>query len=245
MKKGIWRAVEWVNPDGTGEKLRLREVAIPTDDVMIRATRKFMMDNYGRDSIWLRPVMIVFHAMGDGDLQRSLEVSSFLNDSLPSAWATLRKAGAVPNCAHFIVDRDGSIYCLTPPRNEAGEPEYRGPHRWLVRRHQDANPVAIGIENVTPEGDWTSLTKEQIESNSILARWLVSFEHGNIRYVTSHHQFNDDKTYESFLNAFGLHHYRRKFRTVGRRDVGNETFEKIVQHTNRSGVRLVPFFNSR
>src|SRR5258706_15265492 len=109
------KAVEWSNPNGVREKMKITEMAIPIDRKMRALTTDFVRSNYGLDSPWLHPRVIVFHAMGDGDLKTSLEVSSFLNDRIPEEWGMLYKAGKLPNGAHFIIEKNGDVICLSPP----------------------------------------------------------------------------------------------------------------------------------
>src|SRR5258706_213056 len=109
------KMVEWINPNGVREKMKITEMAIPIDQKMRALTTDFVRSNYGLDSPWLHPRVIVFHAMGDGDLKTSLEVSSFLNDRIPEEWGTLYKAGNLPNGAHFIIEKNGNVICLSPP----------------------------------------------------------------------------------------------------------------------------------
>lgn len=247
QKKSVARKVEWTNPDGSHEQLSFTEMAIPFPESVKNLSRHFVHDVYGLDSIWLAPRMIVFHAMGDGDLKISLEVSSFLHDRMPESWGTLAKAGALPNGAHFIVDRDGTIYCLFPPvsKTDSSISYLRNNHRWYIKRHQDGNPVAIGIENVTPKGNYTALTEAQQEANATLARWLFWFENGNIEFIASHHQFNDDEEYDRFLTFFHLQNFKKQYRTMGRKDVGDETLNELVQKINQSGVTFSPFFTQK
>jgi|GEM_PF-1813487 hypothetical protein len=244
QKKSIKRRVEWRNPDGTKEEMNIIEMAVPFGEAMKEHTKAFVYAVYGLDSIWLKPKMIVFHAMGDGDLKTSLEVSSFLNDQIPESWGTLSKAGALPNGAHFIVDRDGTIICLSPPVSNADDQFSfeRDHHHWFIKRHQDGNPVAIGIENVTPRGDYTSLTREQITSNAKLARWLIWFENGEIEFVTGHHQFNDDKNYDQFLQYFHLKNLKMQFRTKGRKDIGDKNLTEILKRIQSFGIPIKNFF---
>ena len=100
------KKVEWTNPNGVREKMIITEMAIPIDQKMKTLTKDFVLSNYGLDSPWLHPRVIVFHAMGDGDLKTSLEVSSFLNDRIPDSWGNLFKAGLLPNGAHFIIEKN-------------------------------------------------------------------------------------------------------------------------------------------
>src|SRR5260221_6341750 len=217
QKKSIERKMTWMNPDGTQEEMKILEMAVPFNDEIKKRTKDFVRSVYGLDSIWLKPKMTVFHAMGDGDLKTSLEVSSFLNDRIPESWGNLSKAGLLPNGAHFIIDRDGTTICLSPPvSNHNSTISYqREDHHWYIKRHQDGNPVAIGIENVTDQGDYTSLTQAQLESNAKLARWLAWFENGQLKFLASHDQFNDDRNYDNFLKAFRLQNLQKQFRTKG------------------------------
>lgn len=237
----VSREFDWINLDGEKEKIKFLEMRIPVDDQMKRLTQSYLHANYGIDSIWVRPRVIIFHAMGDGDLKTSLEISSFLNNEIPADWGELHHAGKLPNGAHFIVDRDGTIMCLTPPVDGGGAASYKKGHHWMVRRHQDANPVAIGVENVTPAGDWTSLTDAQLASNARLARWLIGLENNRIDYLMSHHQFNDDVSYDQFLKAFKLKNLQKQFRTKGRKDVGNANLQRIVDDVRRCGYKVHTF----
>jgi len=245
QKKSIEIKLEWTSPDGSHEEIRIIEMAIPFDKAMKTRTKEFVHSVYGLDSIWLNPKMIVYHAMGDGDLKKSLEVSSFLNDQIPQSWGNLSKAGLLSNGAHFIIDQDGTIICLSPPVSNDGVlvSFERDNHYWFIKRHQDGNPVAIGIENVTPRGDYTSLTKEQLSSNAKLARWLIWFESGKIEFVASHHQFNEDKKYDQFLKAFQLQNLKKQFRTKGRQDIGDKNLNEILRQINLLKLPVKKFFN--
>ncbi len=238
------RDLVWTNPNGVQEKMSITEMSIPIDQKMMQLTLGFVISNYGLNSVWLQPRVIVFHAMGDGDLKTSLEVSSFLNDQIPESWGNLYKAGLLPNGAHFIIDKDGKIICLTPPVSSDGSRiSYKKEnHKWIIKRHQDGNPVAIGIENVTDRGNFTMLTDKQIESNARLARWLIWMEDNKIDYLTSHHQYNDDSNYEFFLKAFNLKHLQLPYRTRGRRDIGDPNVRKIIEKVNRTGYFIHSFF---
>jgi len=243
-EKCVERKLEWKNPDGSGEELRIIEMTIPFGEVMKQRTKEFVHKVYQWDSIWLKPRMLVFHAMGDGDLKTSLEVSSFLSNRVPDGWGNLSKAGLLPNGAHFIIDQDGTVICLSAPVSNDGKNISYEPtnHRWIIKRHQDGNPLAIGIENVTPKGDYTTFTKEQLASNAKLARWLIWFEHGEIDFVTSHHQFNEDKNYDEFLKSFSLQNLKKQFRTKGRKDIGDENLTEILNQINSFGIQVKNFF---
>ena len=238
------KMVQWTNPNGVREKLVITEMAIPVDQRMIALTRDFVLSNYGLQSTWLKPRVIVFHALGGGGLKNSLEISSFLHDQMPDSWGNLSKAGKLPNGAHFIIEKNGNVICLTPPlsADESRISYDRNNHQWRIKRHQDGNPVALGIENVTDPGKLTVLTPEQIESNAKLARWLIWMENGKIDYMMSHHQFNDDADYDLFLTAFKLKHLQKQYRTRGRTDIGDSNLRRIINKINQYGYTPHSFF---
>lgn len=245
QKRSVERKVAWKNPDGSSEEMKIIEMAIPFEEGVKEQTKEFVHSVYGLDSIWINPKMIVFHAMGDGDLQTSLEVSSFLNDQIPASWGNLFKAGSLTNGAHFIIDRDGTIICLSPPLSKKTMKISfeSNDHHWIIKRHQDGNPIAIGIENVTSKGDYTSLTQAQLLSNAQLARWLIWFENGKIEFVTSHHQFNDDRNYDQFLKKFYLQNLKKQFRTKGRKDIGEKNLTEITKRIRAVGIPVKKFFD--
>jgi hypothetical protein len=235
------RKVEWTNPNGSNETMSFIEMPIPVSAEIKDLTLQFVKANYHLDSIWLSPKVIVFHSMDLGGLKPSLEYSSFLNDRLPDSWGLLAKAGNLPNGAHFIIAKDGTIVCLTPPVSRDGShiSYEKGNHKWMIRRHQDGNPVAIGIENATDtNGDFTDLSDKQIESNAKLARWLVWFENMNIKYIASHDQFDNDDEYQAMLKTFSLVHYQPQYRTVGRMDIGVKNLDRIKNLLELSGLKL-------
>jgi hypothetical protein len=231
--------ISWTNPDSTREEMTIIQMSIPVDDEMRDLARRFMRDNYGRSSIWVEPRMIVVHSMDLGDLRNCLEKSSFLDRHMPATWETVIKAGTLPNGAQFIIDQDGTTYCLTPPSLPSSDSTVsyrRDDHRWLVRRHMDANPFALGIENVTASNrSFTDLTEAQIEANARLVRWLLWMEKGDITHLVSHHQFNDSVQFQSMLDAFSLELPRPIYRPLRRRDIGDALRDKIAEKVRSRG----------
>lgn len=86
--------------------------------------------------------------------------------------AKLAKAGRVNVSAHFLVDRDGTIYRLMP-------------ETWMARHCIGLNHVAIGVENVGDDKRWP-LTRAQVEANVALVRYLASRH--PITHVIGHHE---------------------------------------------------------
>lgn len=130
----------------------------------------------------ITPRMIILHHTGGGSLQ--------------SAWATfdpirarearpeLASAGEVNVSAHYLVDRDGTIYRLMPDS--------------LMARHCiGLNHVAIGIENVG-EPERYPLTGAQVTANAALVRNLVR-RHPTITHLIGHHEYRRMEGHVYFL----------------------------------------------
>jgi N-acetyl-anhydromuramyl-L-alanine amidase AmpD len=74
--------------------------------------------------------------------------------------------------AHFLVDRDGTIFRLLPDTT-------------FARHTIGLNYTAIGIENIG--GPEAPLTKSQLKSNAALIRYL--HKKHNLTYVIGHHEY--------------------------------------------------------
>jgi beta-N-acetylhexosaminidase len=83
-------------------------------------------------------------------------------------------AGEVNVSAHFLVDRDGTIYRLVP-------------EDWMARHCIGLNHLAIGIENVG-DGDAYPLTDAQLHAAAALVRDLVA-RHPTIDLLLGHHEY--------------------------------------------------------
>jgi beta-N-acetylhexosaminidase len=122
--------------------------------------------HYGIRSWRLHPKVIVEHFTG--------------SDSFSSAWNTFAantpdpELGELPGtCAHFIVDRDGTIYQLV--------------RLTVMCRHTvGLNYVALGIENVGTSDGEILRDRAQLRSSLALAAWLVGRFHIRIRNVIGH-----------------------------------------------------------
>jgi beta-N-acetylhexosaminidase len=118
-----------------------------------RETRSYAIRHYGLHTFQLRnPKVIVEHFT---------ETSSF-----GPVWSTF--AHDVPDvelhelpqvCAHFVIDRDGTIYELVPPN--------------LICRHTvGLNWTAIGIEHVGTSDAQVMGDRRQLRASLSLTRWL-------------------------------------------------------------------------
>ncbi len=118
----------------------------------------------------IAPRIIVIHSTG-GDSARATR-AYFDNPRIEAARTTLARGGAVNVSAHFLVDRNGTIYRLQLATRYA-------------RHCIGLNHTAIGIENV---GDETAapLTRAQLAADAALVRELVA--QFPIKYLLGHYE---------------------------------------------------------
>ena len=121
----------------------------------------------------IAPTVIVLHYTAGGSAKATKRY--FDRTLLERGRARLRDGGAVNVSAHFLVDRDGTIYRL--------QPETR-----MARHCIGLNHVAVGVESVGDE-DRYRLTEAQVEANARLVRHLAS--RFRITHLVGHHEARD------------------------------------------------------
>jgi N-acetylmuramoyl-L-alanine amidase len=124
--------------------------------------------HYGIDSWVLHPQVIVEHYTAGNSF--SAAWNAFASNS-PDP-----ELGELPGtCAHFIVDRDGTIYQLVPLNV-------------MCRHTVGLNYVAIGVEHVGTSDAAILHDPAQIRSSLALTAWLVGRFHIKIRNVIGHNE---------------------------------------------------------
>ena len=134
---------------------------------------EYLKQRYGleKSAPAITPRMIVLHWTAIPTLEKSFE--AFDPVQLPGSRQDVQSAGALNVSAHFLVDRDGTIYRLMPENT-------------MARHVIGLNHCAIGVENVGGT-DKTPLTREQLRSNIYLVRYLT--EKYNIEYLIGHYEY--------------------------------------------------------
>jgi len=133
------------------------------------AYRRAHSDPAARD-LAIEPRVIVLHYTGGGSATATRRY--FDNVRIEASRPELARAGAVNVSAHFVVDRDGTIYRLQP------EPQF-------ARHCIGLNHVAIGVENVGDGKRWP-LTDAQVAANAALVRDLA--RRFPITHLLGHHE---------------------------------------------------------
>jgi N-acetyl-anhydromuramyl-L-alanine amidase AmpD len=118
----------------------------------------------------IAPRVIVLHYTGGNSASGTR--GYFDNIRIEASRPQLAKAGAVNVSAHFLVDRDGTIYRL--------QDETR-----FARHCIGLNHIAIGVENVGDGKRWP-LTDAQVAANVALVRDLV--RRFSITHLLGHHE---------------------------------------------------------
>lgn len=136
-------------------------------------TIEYLREHYAMEApdAGITPRMVVLHWTAIPTLEGSYE--AFRPERLPNARGDIQGGGALNVSAHYLVDRDGTIYQLLPDT--------------LMARHTiGLNHCAIGIENVGGTAE-TPLTREQFKANEWLVRQLSAKY--PIEYLIGHYEY--------------------------------------------------------
>ena len=136
-------------------------------------TKQYIRDHYGLagESIAITPKIIVLHWTVIPTLEGSFD--AFFASRLPNWRPDIKNASGLNVSAHFLVDRDGTIYRLMPETQ-------------MARHVIGLNYSSIGVENVGGTQE-NPLTKAQQESNIWLVKYLA--EKYPIEYLIGHYEY--------------------------------------------------------
>lgn len=142
----------------------------------VALTKQYIEQHYGKrvDAITIDPKIIVLHWTADMGLESSFK--RLEPQTLPGSRGDIASAGALNVSAHFLVDRNGTIYRLMPET--------------IMARHViGLNSSSIGIENVGGENNQKEdLTPAQLYANIALVRYLTG-KYPGIVYLIGHHEY--------------------------------------------------------
>ena len=158
------------------------DMPILWSDYREQLIRDYAQTHYSLDQVYITPQAVAVHWTASGSWESAYN----------HFYAEDRGDGTLNVASHFIVDRDGQIYRLTPENA-------------LNRHIIGYNWCAIGIENVGGVGGAEDLTEAQAEANAELIRYLQE-KYPTIRYVFGHYQ--QDAARESGLYIENVAGYR-------------------------------------
>lgn len=164
----------WLMADpASAQSLSIVEQPIDFNEERRQLTLDYTREHYGLTPVepTIAPTMIVVHWTVYPTLGQSFD--AFYPPTLPDSRAGIRRAGALNVSAHYLIDRDGTVYRLMPDT--------------LMARHViGLNHCAIGIENVG-DGQDHPLTDAQFSANVRLIEQLA--KKFPIAYVIGHHEY--------------------------------------------------------
>lgn len=132
-------------------------------------TLEYIRQHYDRaaTSIQITPLMIVIHWTATNSLESTL--NTFRPEVL-SGRPDIQKGGRLNTGAHYVIDRDGTIYQLINDTD-------------MARHVIGLNRYAIGIENVGNN----NLTPAQLKANTQLVKALQ--QKYPVEYLIGHHEY--------------------------------------------------------
>lgn len=155
--------------------LQINPLPIPFSEGRITLTKQYIEQHYGftPQTIAIAPKIIVVHYTGLDDLNASL--ARFTPENLPDDRSDIATGGSVNVSAHYMIDRDGTVFQLMPDNR-------------MARHVIGLNHTSIGIENVGGEAHRENLTRAQLQANIALISMLIK-RYPDIRYLVGHYEY--------------------------------------------------------
>ena len=180
-------------------------------------TLEYLEQRYGltQQNPTITPKMIVLHWTVIPTLEKSFQ--AFNSPVLPNWRPDIKNVSALNVSAHFLVDRDGTIYRLLPETT-------------MARHVIGLNHCAIGIENIG-DGEELPLTRAQLRSNVWLVNYLASKY--AIEYVIGHYEYTQFEGHPLWLEVDD------GYRTE-KTDPGKDFMQKVRKATKKLNFKRVP-----
>ena len=183
-------------------------------EARIQMTKEYILQHYGLKvkDITIEPKVIVLHWTAVDNLEDSF--NRLQAEELFSDRKDIASAGALNVSAHFIVDRDGTIYRLMPETR-------------MARHVIGLNYSSIGIENIGGKDNVEEdLTDAQVKANIALVKYLKK-RFNTINYLIGHHEYRLMEKTPLWLE-----------KDAGYRTTKSDPGEKFMQQV-RSGVKAL------
>ena len=161
-----------IAPPPASNKLKIVDKPIDFGPKRVALTKAYIKQHYGKDvhDITITPKVIVLHYTAIGSLKDSFNA---LKPQMLRGRKDIAKASALNVSAHYLVDRDGTVYRLMPDNH-------------MARHVIGLNYNAIGVENVAKNAK--DLTPAQVQANIALVKYLKR-KYPTIKYLIGHHEY--------------------------------------------------------
>jgi len=206
VKKSIIVLLLLIAYQSFSQKLKIVEKPIVWDSTRIALSIEYLKQRHGIEQTQptIQPKMVVVHWTAIPTFDKSF--FAFNSSILPNARKELQNASQLNVSAHYLIDRDGTVYHLMPDT--------------LLARHViGLNYCAIGIENVG-DGGKNPLKEEQFRANYLLIKQLQ--KKYKIKYLIGHHEYTKFKGSKIWKET------DPKYQTV-KSDPGDEFMNKLRQ----------------
>ena len=192
------------------------EMPIDFGPTRVALTKAYIAEHYGKrvSDISIVPKVIVLHYTAIDSLKASYTT---MKPEKLRGRKDIAKASALNVSAHFLVDKDGTIYRLMPETR-------------MARHVIGLNYYAIGIENVAK--DAAHLTPAQVKANAALVRYLKC-KYPTIRYLIGHHEYRHMEKTPLWLEI------DKGYRTV-KSDPGESFMHKVREGVEGLGLKKPP-----
>jgi N-acetylmuramoyl-L-alanine amidase len=177
-------AIPVATANATAAELEIVDTPIDYGEERIALTIEYRRAHQAADAAdqKITPRAVVIHYTGGSSRKASFRYFDRLR--IEADRKKQAAAGEVNVSAHFLVDRNGTIYRLVP-------------EDWMARHCIGLNHVAIGIENVG-DGKDHPLTAAQLDADARLVRYLVA-RHPTITHLLGHHEHRRMETHAYWL----------------------------------------------
>jgi N-acetyl-anhydromuramyl-L-alanine amidase AmpD len=157
--------------EADSQTFRIFDKPIIFDEERERLSIEYLKNRHGieKENATIVPTMVVVHWTAVNSLESTFDV---FNPVHLGGRPELTAASKLNVSAHFLVDRDGTIFRLLPDTT-------------FARHTIGLNYTAIGIENIG--GPDAPLTKAQVKANAALIKYL--YKKYKLTYVIGHHEY--------------------------------------------------------
>jgi N-acetylmuramoyl-L-alanine amidase len=195
--------------------IQIVDKPIRMTDYRVQLAREYARLHYEMDISTIMPQVIVIHWTASDTLDATY--SYFYAEEASSDF--YQNTGKLNVASQFLIDRDGTIYRLTP-------------EDFLDRHIIGLNWCAIGVENVGGTDGNEDLTPEQLRANGKLVRYLKN-KYPTITYLIGHYQQN-------FMKQTGLWKENIPGYATGKIDPGPVFMEALIKNVQELSLHTFP-----